>query len=85
MENKLLTYDEILKQTDKKRYLLLGNGFSMAYNKVYFGVSNLNKGQQELSDFIEKNNNLEKNNKQIFFYDYKSVKIWQKIKEINNA
>lgn len=44
--------------------------------KIYFGVSDLNRGQQELSDFIEKNNNLEKNKKQIFFYDYKSVKIW---------
>ncbi|WP_245892460.1 DUF4917 family protein [Helicobacter valdiviensis] len=43
---------------------------------IYFGVSDLNKGQQELLDFIEKNNNLEKNKKQIFFYDYKSVKIW---------
>lgn len=43
---------------------------------IYFGVSDLNKGQQELSNFIEKNNNLEKNKKQIFFYDYRSVKIW---------
>ena len=77
MENKLLTYDEVLEQTDKNRHLLLVNGFSMAYNKVYFGVSNLEKGKNELGNFIRKNNILEKNNKQIFFYDYyKSVKIW---------
>lgn len=76
MENKLLTYDEVLEQTDENRCLLLGNGFSMAYNKVYFGVSNLEKGKNELGNFIRKNNILEKNNKQIFFYDYKSVKIW---------
>ncbi|WP_395148473.1 hypothetical protein [uncultured Helicobacter sp.] len=54
MENKLLTYDEVLEQTDKNRHLLLGNGFSMAYNKVYFGVSNLEKGKNELGNFIRK-------------------------------
>ena len=36
----------------------------------------LEKGKNELGNFIRKNNILEKNNKQIFFYDYKSVKIW---------
>ncbi|WP_201459999.1 DUF4917 family protein, partial [Campylobacter jejuni] len=43
---------------------------------IYFGVSSLEKGKNDLNSFIEKNNNLEKNKKQIFFYDYKSVKIW---------
>ncbi|WP_455940909.1 DUF4917 family protein [Helicobacter pullorum] len=42
---------------------------------IYFGVSDLGKGKQELSDFIEKNKKLD-NQKQISFYDYKSVKIW---------
>ena len=42
---------------------------------IYFGVSDLDKGKQELSDFIEKNKKLD-NQKQISFYDYKSVKIW---------
>lgn len=43
---------------------------------IYFGVSNLEKGKNDLNSFIEKNNNLEKNKKKILFYDYKSVKIW---------
>ncbi|EAH7993276.1 DUF4917 family protein, partial [Campylobacter jejuni] len=43
---------------------------------IYFGASSLEKGKNDLNSFIEKNNNLEKNKKQIFFYDYKSVKIW---------
>lgn len=41
MENKLLTYDEVLEQTDKNRHLLLGNGFSMAYNKERFSFTSL--------------------------------------------
>ncbi|EOH1933982.1 DUF4917 family protein [Campylobacter jejuni] len=44
---------------------------------IYFGVSSLEKGQKDLNSFIEKNNNLEKNRKQIFFYDYRTVRIWQ--------
>lgn len=40
---------------------------------IYFGVSNLEKGQQELSTFIDE---ATKKNKQVSFYDYKSVKIW---------
>ncbi|EAH8848897.1 DUF4917 family protein [Campylobacter lari] len=43
---------------------------------IYFGVSSLEKGINDLNNFIEKNNNLEKNKKQIFFYDYRSVRIW---------
>lgn len=44
--------------------------------KVYFGVSDLEKGKNELDNFIRKNNISENNKKQIFFYNYKSVKIW---------
>ncbi|ECO7370444.1 DUF4917 family protein, partial [Campylobacter coli] len=43
---------------------------------IYFGVSSLEKGQKDLNSFIEKNNNLEKNRKQIFFYNYRTVRIW---------
>ncbi|HFP7528735.1 TPA: DUF4917 family protein [Campylobacter jejuni] len=43
---------------------------------IYFGVSSLEKGQKDLNSFIEKNNNLEKNKKQIFFYNYRTVRIW---------
>ena len=34
--NEFLTYDEVLKRTENwKRYLLLGNGFSIAYDKIF--------------------------------------------------
>ncbi|WP_457613696.1 DUF4917 family protein [Methanocaldococcus sp.] len=42
MQNKLLTYDEVLEETkENKRFLLLGNGFSMAYNKDRFSFTSL--------------------------------------------
>lgn len=60
MENKLLTYDEVLEQTDKNRHLLLGNGFSMAYNKERFSFTSLlqsaiNKGiiKKKIQIFIK--------------------------------
>lgn len=40
--SKLLTYEEVLDKTkDMKRHLLLGNGFSMAYEKERFSFTNL--------------------------------------------
>jgi len=42
MSEKLLTYDEVLQETkDDKRFLLLGNGFSMAYNHERFSFTSL--------------------------------------------
>ena len=42
MSVKLLTYDDVLKATDgDKRFLLTGNGFSMAYNSERFSFTSL--------------------------------------------
>ncbi|ECO7371179.1 DUF4917 domain-containing protein, partial [Campylobacter coli] len=41
MEDQLLIYDEVLRQTDERRHLLLGNGFSMAYDKNRFSFTSL--------------------------------------------
>lgn len=42
MSIKLMTYDEVLDSTeDNKRFLLLGNGFSMAYNYQRFSFTSL--------------------------------------------
>jgi len=42
MQDRLLTYDEVLEETkENKRFLLLGNGFSMAYNKDRFSFTSL--------------------------------------------
>jgi len=42
MGNRLLTYDEVLEATkENKRFLLLGNGFSMAYNRNRFSFTSL--------------------------------------------
>ncbi|MCG3678434.1 DUF4917 family protein [Aliarcobacter butzleri] len=36
------TYDEVIRRTENgKRYLLLGNGFSISYNKNRFSLKNL--------------------------------------------
>lgn len=43
MEDRFLTYDEVLEQTDKNRQLLLGNNFSMAYDKNHFSFTSLLK------------------------------------------
>ena len=70
----LVVFGTILKSNDEHIQEAI---LKSKIENVYFGVSNLNKGQQELSGFIEKNNNLDKQ-KQISFYDYRSVKIWMK-------
>ena len=43
MNNKLLTYDEVLQKIGQaqKRHLLLGNGFSMAYDRNRFSFTSL--------------------------------------------
>lgn len=42
MSTKLLTYNEVLKETENdNRHLLLGNGFSMAYNHERFSFTSL--------------------------------------------
>ena len=42
MKNRLLTYEEVLEATkENKRFLLLGNGFSMAYNYERFSFTSL--------------------------------------------
>ncbi len=48
MQDKLLTYDEVLEETkENKRFLLLGNGFSMAYNKDRFSFTSLQESAIE--------------------------------------
>ena len=41
--------------------------------RIFFGVSSLKKGEQELGDFITQ---AEEEKKQVFFFDYRSVDIW---------
>ncbi|EOI6487336.1 DUF4917 family protein [Campylobacter jejuni] len=59
MENKLFEYDEVLKQTDEKRHLLLGNGFSMAYDKNRFSFTSLLQSAID-NGIIEENSNIHK-------------------------
>ena len=42
MNVKLLNYDDVMNETtEQKKYLLLGNGFSMSYNKDRFSFTSL--------------------------------------------
>ena len=42
MSDKLLSFDDVVERTKQgKRYLLLGNGFSMAYDKARFSFTSL--------------------------------------------
>jgi hypothetical protein len=48
MQNRFLTYNEVLEETkDSKRFLLLGNGFSMAYNFERFSFTSLQESAVE--------------------------------------
>ena len=48
MQDRLLTYDEVLEETkENKRFLLLGNGFSMAYNYERFSFTSLQESAVE--------------------------------------
>lgn len=73
IQGNLIVFGTMLKSNDEHIQNAILNS---KIKNIYFGVSNLEKGKKELSDFIEKNNNLKKDKKQILFYDYKSVKIW---------
>lgn len=46
-QEKLLTYDEVLKEIEKNANLLLGNGFSMAYDYNRFSFTSLLKSAIE--------------------------------------
>ncbi|EAI8440535.1 DUF4917 family protein, partial [Campylobacter jejuni] len=57
MEDQLLIYDEVLRQTDERRHLLLGNGFSMAYDKNRFSFTSLLQSAID-KDIIKENSNI---------------------------
>lgn len=57
MEIQFLTFDDVMKQTEKsRRYLLLGNGFSMAYKKERFSFKNLLESATEGEEPLIKKN-----------------------------
>ncbi len=48
MQDRLLTYDEVLEATkENERFLLLGNGFSMSYNYERFSFTSLQESAVE--------------------------------------
>ncbi|RDU74422.1 DUF4917 domain-containing protein [Helicobacter anseris] len=69
----LIVFGTILKSNDTHiQDAILENQIKT----IYFGVSSLEKGMQELSDFIERAKKA-KCPKEVKLYDYKSVKIWR--------
>lgn len=70
----LVVFGTVLKQGDQHiRDAILKN----KTKRIFFGVSSLEKGKKELGEFIIK---AEEQNKEVFFYDYRSVDIWRKPK-----
>ncbi len=58
--NNILTFEDVLKQTDSnKRFLLLGNGFSIAYDSNRFSFTSLLKSAIE-KNIIEENSPIHK-------------------------
>ena len=71
-ESSLIVFGTLLKTNDKHiRDAILCN----KVKNIYFGISS-EKGKEELAEFI---NELEKAKvpKQVFFYDYRTVKVWR--------
>ena len=70
---RLLSYDEVLqKTTDGERALLLGNGFSMAYNKERFSFTDLRKSAIERG-IIDKDGPINKTFEKFNTSDFESV------------
>ncbi len=81
LDEKIIAYTEnpareLLSVASRTNLSLNELDFSLLAFSTQYRFGGLEKGKNDLNSFIEKNNNLEKNKKQIFFYDYKSVKIW---------
>ena len=78
--NEFLTYDEVLKRTENwKRYLLLGNGFSIAYDKIF--------SFKNLFDYAVNKNLIIVNSPlyNIFFYDFKTYDFERVIKKLEES
>lgn len=78
--NDFLTYDEVLKRTENwKRYLLLGNGFSIAYDKIF--------SFKNLFDYAVNKNLIIVNSPlyNIFFYDFKTYDFERVIKKLEES
>lgn len=78
--NEFLTYDEVLKRTENwKRYLLLGNGFSIAYDKIF--------SFKNLFDYAVNKNLIIINSPlyNIFFYDFKTYDFERVIKKLEES
>ena len=77
--NDFLTYDEVLKRTEKYgRYLLLGNGFSIAYDKNKFSFKNLFDYAKK--NVISPNSPIMKHFEELQSYDFEII-----IKYLENA
>lgn len=68
----LVVFGTVLKNGDQHiRDAILRNKI----NRIFFGVSSLEKGEKELGEFVVQ---AEEEGKEVIFYDYKSVSIWGK-------
>lgn len=80
MINQFLSYNEVLRRTENgKRYLLLGNGFSIAYDKIF--------SFKDLFDYAVNKNLISLNSSlyNIFFYDFKTYDFERVIKKLEES